>query len=91
VELRAQALNTVSTESTRGWRISKEKASQKIDAIVALAMGCVSALDQGNVQAIDIPPHEIEAIQAQAAQEAAQAADQRGTVTTGRWEDLIHA
>lgn len=44
-ELRTQALNTVATESSRGFRISKEKASNKIDSIVALAMACVSAQD----------------------------------------------
>ncbi|MCZ6688849.1 MAG: hypothetical protein ACE1Z6_12385 [Candidatus Methylomirabilales bacterium] len=45
-ELRVQALNTVAVESPRGWRIAKEKASKKIDAIVALAMACVAALDR---------------------------------------------
>ncbi len=45
-DLRAQALNTVAVESPRGWRIAKEKASKKIDAIVALAMACVAALER---------------------------------------------
>jgi hypothetical protein len=58
-ELRTQALNTVSVESTRGWKISKDKSSKKIDAIVALAMAAVAALDQGNVQAVDVAPDEI--------------------------------
>jgi hypothetical protein len=44
-DLRAQALNTVAIESPRGWRLAKEKASRKIDAVVALAMACVAALD----------------------------------------------
>jgi len=39
-ELRQQALSTVAIENPRGWRIAKEKASRKIDAIVALAMAC---------------------------------------------------
>jgi phage terminase large subunit-like protein len=43
-ELRQQALNTVAIDSTRGWKISKEKAGRKIDAIVALAMACYAAL-----------------------------------------------
>ncbi len=30
----------------RGWRIAKEKAGRKIDAIVALAMACVAALEK---------------------------------------------
>ena len=44
-ELRAQALHTVAIESPRGFRIAKEKASNKIDAIVACSMACVAALD----------------------------------------------
>ena len=43
--MRAQALNTVASESPRGFRIAKEKASRKIDSIVALSMACVAALD----------------------------------------------
>ena len=43
-ELRQQAMHTVAVESPRGWRIAKEKASKKIDAIVALSMACVSAI-----------------------------------------------
>ena len=46
-DLRRQALNTVAVENPRGWRIAKEKASRKIDAIVALAMACVAALEEG--------------------------------------------
>lgn len=45
-ELRAQALNTVAIEGPRGFRIAKEKAARKIDAIVALAMACRSAVDE---------------------------------------------
>jgi phage terminase large subunit-like protein len=44
-ELREQALNTVAIETGRGFRIAREKASHKIDAIVALSMACVAALD----------------------------------------------
>jgi phage terminase large subunit-like protein len=43
-ELRQQALSTVAIEHPRGWRIAKEKASKKIDAIVALAMACCAAM-----------------------------------------------
>jgi hypothetical protein len=43
-ELRQQALSTVAIENPRGWRIAKEKASRKIDAIVALAMACCAAM-----------------------------------------------
>jgi hypothetical protein len=44
-EMRAHALATVGVETSRGFRVAKEKASQKIDAIVALAMACVAATD----------------------------------------------
>jgi phage terminase large subunit-like protein len=44
-ELRQQALATVAIENPRGFRIAKDKAANKIDAIVALAMACVAALD----------------------------------------------
>jgi phage terminase large subunit-like protein len=43
-ELRQQALSTVAIENPRGWRIAKQKASKKIDAIVALAMACCAAM-----------------------------------------------
>ena len=43
-ELRQQAFSTVAIENPRGWRIAKEKASKKIDAIVALAMACCAAM-----------------------------------------------
>ena len=42
--MRQQALSTVAVENPRGWRIAKEKASKKIDAIVALSMACVAAM-----------------------------------------------
>jgi hypothetical protein len=44
-ELREQALNCVALDSPRGWKITKERARHKIDAIVALAMACVAAMD----------------------------------------------
>lgn len=38
-------------ENPRGWRIAKEKASKKIDAIVALAMASVAAMaHRGEIQ-----------------------------------------
>jgi hypothetical protein len=46
-DLRQQALNTVAVENPRGWRIAKDKASKKIDAIVALAMACCVAIERG--------------------------------------------
>jgi hypothetical protein len=58
VELRTQALHTVSTESSRGWKIAKEKVSAKIDAIVALSPDCVAALDQGNAMVVALTTQE---------------------------------
>jgi hypothetical protein len=46
-DLRQQALSTIGVETARGTRISKDKQSKKIDAIVALAMACVAAEDYG--------------------------------------------
>ncbi|MFW9991930.1 MAG: hypothetical protein ACFFD4_07700 [Candidatus Odinarchaeota archaeon] len=42
-DLREQCLDCVIIEGSRGMRIAKEKASHKIDAIVALAMACQAA------------------------------------------------
>jgi phage terminase large subunit-like protein len=36
-DLRSHVLNSVVVESARGWRLAKEKASRKIDAVVALS------------------------------------------------------
>jgi phage terminase large subunit-like protein len=44
-ELKEQALNCVALETPLGFRLAKEKASRKIDAIVALSMAVVGALD----------------------------------------------
>ncbi|MEW6325829.1 MAG: hypothetical protein AB1515_10645, partial [Nitrospirota bacterium] len=44
-ELRQQAMNTVAIEHARGWRIAKERASRKVDGIVALSMACVAAVE----------------------------------------------
>jgi hypothetical protein len=46
-ELREQALNTAAVESAHGWKIAKASASRKVDAIVALAMAVVAALEAG--------------------------------------------
>jgi phage terminase large subunit-like protein len=74
-DLRQQALQTVSLETPRGWRIAKEKAGHKIDAIVALAMACVAAVEAGNTVAASVSPAEMEAIWAQAAAERAAAGE----------------
>jgi hypothetical protein len=38
--MRLAITRAVAVESTRGWRIAKEKTSHKIDVIIALAMAC---------------------------------------------------
>jgi phage terminase large subunit-like protein len=42
--IRLAVSRTVALESARGWRITKEKASHKIDVVVALAMACFAAV-----------------------------------------------
>ena len=47
IDLRQHALNAVALETTRGWRIAKDKGSKKIDGCVALAMAAVATVDHG--------------------------------------------
>ena len=49
-ELREHALNTVAIETTRGWRLAKEKSAKKIDSTIALAMAAQAGLDFGKAQ-----------------------------------------
>jgi hypothetical protein len=42
--LRTAVGQTVAIESSRGWRIGKEKQSHRIDVVVALAMACLAAV-----------------------------------------------
>jgi phage terminase large subunit-like protein len=42
--MRLAVSRTVAVENSRGWRISKEKASHKIDCVVALALACFAAV-----------------------------------------------
>ena len=48
-DLRLAISRCVALETSRGWRIAKEKASHKIDAIVALAQAALGAVQQGQV------------------------------------------
>jgi phage terminase large subunit-like protein len=62
-ELREQALQTILVESPRGFRIVKESTTQKIDAIVALAMAVVSSMRQPDPPPADrVSPKEIFAL-----------------------------
>jgi Phage Terminase len=44
--MRLAVQRAVAKETSRGWKISKESASHKIDVVVALAMACVGAKEQ---------------------------------------------
>ena len=43
-QLRKHVIHATAVESTRGWRISKQKAANKIDGIVALVMATLQAV-----------------------------------------------
>jgi hypothetical protein len=44
----------IAVETPRGWRITKEKSSHKIDVVVALAMSAYGAVQQSHVQPVKI-------------------------------------
>lgn len=46
-DLRLAISRAVAIESARGWRIAKEKASHKIDVVVALAQSVLCAIQDG--------------------------------------------
>jgi phage terminase large subunit-like protein len=46
-DLRRQLAHAVAIESSRGWRIAKEKSANKIDAVVALAFAALAAIEHG--------------------------------------------
>ena len=46
-DLRLAIQRTVALETTRGWRIAKEKSSHKIDVVVALSMAALAAVRWG--------------------------------------------
>ena len=48
-EIRTSVSRAIALETTRGWRIAKEKSSSKIDAVVALAMAALAAVRKGEV------------------------------------------
>jgi phage terminase large subunit-like protein len=50
-ELRLAISRAVALETSRGWRIAKEKQSAKIDVVVALAMAALGAVQQGQAPA----------------------------------------
>jgi phage terminase large subunit-like protein len=48
-DMRTSASHAVAMQSSRGWRIAKEKTSHKIDVIVALAMASLVSIEQSQV------------------------------------------
>ena len=48
--MRLAISRAVAKQTPRGWRIAKEKATHKIDCVVALAMACHAAVDRGYEQ-----------------------------------------
>ena len=48
IEMRISASHAIAIQSSRGWRIAKEKTSHKIDVIVALAMASLAAIESGH-------------------------------------------
>ena len=51
-DIRLAVQRCVALETSRGWRITKEKASHKIDIVVALAMAALAAVREGEVPSI---------------------------------------
>jgi phage terminase large subunit-like protein len=49
--IRLAVQRTIAIETPRGWRIAKEKASHKIDVVVALGMAALGAV-QGGIKAV---------------------------------------
>jgi hypothetical protein len=46
-DIRLAIQRSVAVESTRGWRMAKEKSSHKIDVVVALGMAAIGAVKWG--------------------------------------------
>ena len=54
--IRLAMSRAIAKETTRGWKISKEKSSHKIDVVVALAMAAIAAMEQGAHQPVIAMP-----------------------------------
>jgi hypothetical protein len=52
--IRLAVSRTIAAESTRGWRITKDKQSHKIDVVVALAMACFAAVRAQGESSFDL-------------------------------------
>jgi phage terminase large subunit-like protein len=54
-EIRLAMQRAVAVETSRGWRVAKEKASHKIDIVVALGMAALGAVQSGQAAALTFP------------------------------------
>jgi Phage Terminase len=62
--MRLAVSRAVAVETSRGWRISKEKQSHKIDVIIALAMAAHACVEGQSSAPLRFPPEVIARIQA---------------------------
>lgn len=53
-DLREHALNAIAVETPRGMKLAKPKASMKVDAVVALSMACLTAVEHGPEHAMPL-------------------------------------
>jgi phage terminase large subunit-like protein len=53
-DIRLAVQRSVAVESTRGWRIAKDKTSHKIDVVVALGMAAIGAVKWGQREQLDL-------------------------------------
>jgi hypothetical protein len=56
-EIRLAVQRAVALETSRGWKITKEKQSHRIDVVVALAMAALAAVQEGNRPAAYVTAH----------------------------------
>ena len=62
--MRLAVSRAVAIETSRGWRIAKEKQSHKIDIVVALAMAAHATIEGQSSPPMRIPPELLAKIQA---------------------------
>lgn len=53
-DLRQAIAKTVAIEGSRGWRLGKSKASDRVDPIIALAMAALAAVQVGKPEPLDV-------------------------------------
>jgi phage terminase large subunit-like protein len=55
-DLRDAVAKTVAIEGSRGWRLGKAKASDRVDPVISLAMACYAAVQAGRTEPIAYYP-----------------------------------